>query len=126
MRSAWNFDLNTEVVRLAAWAKFAEQAADVEVAFAEVAGLALAGGLVVAGADTHPGGQTVGVAEGVHIGADFHEQHAAADQVDAGMVCSSAKVLRSDSSSLSRRASKRTIRVSISSTCRISSSSTKR
>ncbi len=64
--------------------KLAEQTTDVEIALADVAGLALAGRLVVAGADADPGGQTIGAAEGIHIGANLDEQHRSADQIDAG------------------------------------------
>lgn len=55
--------------------EFAEQATDVEVAFADVSGLAFAGRLVVAGADADPGRQAVRAAEGIHIGTDFDQQH---------------------------------------------------
>lgn len=64
--------------------EFAEQAADVQVALADMAGLALAGRRVVAGSDADPGGQTVRAAEGLHVGANFDEEHGGTDQIDAG------------------------------------------
>lgn len=64
--------------------KLAEQAADVQIALADLPGLAFAGRLVVAGADANPGSQTIGAAKGIHIGANFDQQHGSANQVDAG------------------------------------------
>ena len=64
--------------------ELAKQATDVEVALAKLAGLALAGRLVVARADADPGSQTIRTAEGIHIGANLNQQHGGADQVDTG------------------------------------------
>lgn len=43
--------------------ELAKESADIEIAFADPAGLMFAGRLVVAGADADPGRQTVGIAE---------------------------------------------------------------
>lgn len=63
--------------------ELAEQTADIRIALANVAGLALAGRLVVAGANSHPGGQAMRAAEGIHIGANLGQQHGRTDQIDA-------------------------------------------
>ncbi len=64
--------------------EFAEQAADVGVALANLAGFALASGLVIARADADPGCEAICGAEGGHVGTDLDKQHGGADQVDAG------------------------------------------
>ena len=51
-----------------------EQTTDIEIALADMAGLALAGRLVVTGTDADPGSQTVGTAEGIHIGTNLHSR----------------------------------------------------
>ena len=64
--------------------KLAEQAADIEIALADMAGFALAGGFIVSRTDAHPGSQTIRTAKGVHVGTDLDQQHGGADQIDAG------------------------------------------
>lgn len=61
-----------------------EQTPDIEVALANPSGFALARRLVVAGADADPGGQSIRAAEGIHIGANFDQQHGRADPIDTG------------------------------------------
>lgn len=64
--------------------EFAEQTTDIEVSLADVAGLALASGLVVTGTDADPGCQTIGTAESIHVGADLDQQHGRPDEINAG------------------------------------------
>ena len=61
--------------------KLTEQAADIEIALADVPRFALARRLIVARAHADPGGQAIRASEDVHVGADLHEQHGGADEI---------------------------------------------
>jgi len=64
--------------------ELAKQASDLGIAFSYPSGLALAGGLVVAGTNTHPGGQSINRAKGAHVIADLDQQQGGTHGVDAG------------------------------------------
>ena len=64
--------------------ELAEQTTDIEVALTDASGFVLASRLIVAGTDTHLGRQTIGTAEGFHVGANLHRQHRGPDEIDAG------------------------------------------
>lgn len=64
--------------------ELAEQAPDIEIAFAYPSGLALARRLIVAGTDADPEGEPIGAAAGIHVGADLNQQHGGADEIDTG------------------------------------------
>ena len=53
--------------------ELAKQASYSGIAFSYPSGLALAGGLVVAGRNTHPGGQSINRAESAHVVADLDQ-----------------------------------------------------
>jgi hypothetical protein len=61
-----------------------QKPADVGIALAAAAGPGRTRRLLIAGTASDPGCELVGAAEGIHIGADFNEQHGRADQVGAG------------------------------------------
>ena len=61
--------------------ELAKQASDPGIAFSYSSGLALSGGLVVAGTNTHPGSQSVNRAEGAHVITDLDQQQGCTDGV---------------------------------------------
>jgi len=65
--------------------------------------LALTRKFIVSRADTHLGGQTIRIAKGIYIGAEFHQQPGGADQIDPGNRLGKAKASRSESSSVRTR-----------------------
>ena len=64
--------------------KLTEQAADIEIALADVPRFALARRLIVARAHADPGGQAIRASEDVHVGADFDQEHGGADEIHTG------------------------------------------
>ena len=61
-----------------------QKSPDIEVAFAHTSGFMFASRFVIARTDTDQGREAIRAAEGIHIGANFHQQHGRANQIDAG------------------------------------------
>ena len=78
------FELRLETTRGATSGvgELAQAAPNPGIALADASGLSFTGRLVVAGADTHPGGETVDRAEDLHVVANLDQQHGRADSVN--------------------------------------------
>ena len=97
--------------------KLAQQPPDIGIAFPGASRSMFASRLVVAGADAHLGGQTMPIST---------RSRAAPITSTPGRVCSRTRLLCSSFRPSSRRTSKRVMRASSSSRCRLHSSRTKR
>lgn len=64
--------------------EFAQQATDMGVAFTKTSGFVLARRFIIAGTDAHPGRQTTRTTEGIHVGANLHQQHGGPNEIDTG------------------------------------------